>query len=146
MLVGIFHECRVDFHFTNENRLQLFGHFDPGGDSFVAISQHGIRWDDADLLLAGEGFLPQLVPALVESALILLDPITGYMVRRVGGAWCKVDEKGLIRCERLLLADPLDRLGGHVVDEVVALCRGLVDFDRTSALVKRRIPLVAFTA
>ena len=50
------------------------------GASFVPGGHH------AQLDLAGQRLFAQLVPALVELALVLGDPLLRHVVRRVGGA------------------------------------------------------------
>ena len=67
-------------------------------------------------------------------------------MRRVRRAGREVDEERLVGHERLLLADPLDRLVGHVLREVVALLRSPVGLDRRRPLVERRVVLVGLAA
>ena len=110
-----------------------------------AVSSAVLR-DDAELLLPREGLLAQLVPALVELALVLVRPFLRDVVRRVGRARREVDEERLVGDERLLLADPADRLVGHVLHEVIALFGRLLHFDRRGALVERGIPLMRLAA
>ena len=102
--------------------------------------------DDAELLLAREDLLAQLVPAFVEATLVLVRPLGRHVVRSVGGSWSEVHEEGLVGHERLLLADPLDRLVGHVLGEVVALLRRLLGLHRRRALVDRGVVLVRLAA
>ena len=109
-----------------------------------------VSWQSAgmtpELLLPGEGLLAQLVPALVELALVLVRPLLRHVVRRMGRAGREVDEERLVGRERLLLADPVDGLVGHVLHEVVALLGRLLRLDRRGALVQRRVPLVGLAA
>ena len=102
--------------------------------------------DDAELLLAGEGLFAQLVPALIELALVLVGPFLRHVVRRVRRAGREVDEERLVGGETLLLADPANRLVGHVLHQVVALFGRLLRLDRRGALVERRVPLVGLAA
>ena len=85
--------------------------------------QLGVGGNDAELLLAREDLLAQLVPALIELALVLVGPLLRHVVRRVAGARREVHEERLVGHQRLLLARPLDRLVRHVLGEVVALLR-----------------------
>src|SRR5215510_11315173 len=71
----------------------------------------------------------------VELALVLVGPLLGHMVWRVGGTRREVDEERFIGYERLLLRDPSHRLVGHVRHEVVAFFRRLPRLDRHGALV-----------
>ena len=112
----------------------------------MARGELAVRRDDAQLLLPGDGLFAQLVPALVELALVLVGPLLGHVVRRVGRAGREIDEEGLVGRQRLLLRDPGHRLVGHVRHEVVALFRRLFRLDRRGALVQRRIPLVRLAA
>ena len=112
----------------------------------MARGQLAVGWDDAELLLPREGLFAQLVPAVIELALVQVRPILGHMVRGVGGARREVDEERLVRRQRLLLADPGDRLVGHVLHQVVALFGRLRHLDRRGAFEKCRIPLVRLSA
>ena len=81
-----------------------------------------------------------------KRALVLVGPLVGHVVRRVGRAGREVGEERLVGHQRLLLAHPLDRVRRQVVVEVVALLRRLVGLDRRRALVERGIPLVGLAA
>ena len=63
-------------------------------------------------------------------------------MRRVRGARREVDEERLVGHQRLLLADPLDRLVRQVLGEVVALLGRAVGLDRDRVAVQRRRPLI----
>ena len=108
----------------------------------MAGGQLAVRRDHAQLFLTGEGFLAQLVPALVELALVLVGPLLGDVMRGVGRAWREVDEEGLIGRERLLLAHPGDGLVGQIRHEVVALFGCPVGRGRGRPFVERRVVLV----
>ena len=138
MVVGILQEPGVDLHLPAQHRLECVRHLVPGRDFLVPRGELAIRRNDAQLLLAREGLFAQLVPALVELALVLVRPFLRHVVRRVGGAGREVDEERLVGNERLLLADPVDRLVGHVLHEVIALFGRLLHFDRRGAFVERR--------
>ena len=108
--------------------------------------QHTVLRDDAEFELAGEGLLAQLVPALVELALVLVDPFLGRVMWGVCRPRCEIGKERLVGSERLLLADPVDRLGGHVLGEVIALFGCLLRLDRRGAVVDRGIPLIGLAA
>ena len=112
----------------------------------MARGELAVLRDDTELLLPGESLLAQLVPALVELALVLIRPFLRHVVRGMRCAGREVSEERLVGHEGLLLANPLDRFGGHVVREVIALFGRLVRLDRRRAFVERRIPLVGFPA
>ncbi len=61
------------------------------------------------------------VPPVVELALVLVGPLLGDVVRRVGRAGGVVDEPRLVRVLRTDVVQPLDALVGDVVGEVVEL-------------------------
>ena len=146
MVVGVLHEAGVHFHLAAQYRLERLRHVVPRRDFRVARGELRVLRDDAELLLPGDGFLAQLVPALVEFALVLVGPFLGHMVRRVGRAGREVDEERLVGRQRLLLRHPGHRLVGHVLHEVIALFGRLLGFDRRGALVQRRVPLVRLAA
>src|SRR6202044_3217897 len=54
----------------------------------------------------------------------------------------EINKEGFVRNERLLLPDPVDGFGRHVVHQVVALFGGLLNLDRDSSFIERGIPLV----
>ncbi len=78
--------------------------------------------------------------------LVLVRPLRPHVVRRVGRSRREVDEERLVGHQRLLLADPVDGVIGHVLGEVVALLRGAVGLDRHRVLVDRRRVLVRLAA
>ncbi len=146
MVVGVLHEARIDLHLAAQDRLERLRHVVPRRDLRMARGELAVRRNDAKRLLPGDGFFAQLVPALVEFALVLVGPLLGHMVRRVGRARREVDEERLVGRQRLLLRDPGHRLVGHVRHEVVALFGRLLRLDRRRALIERRIPLVRLAA
>jgi hypothetical protein len=143
MVVGVLHEPGVDLHLAGEHRLQVVGHVLPGRNLGRAGGQLGVGRNHPQLLLAGEGAFAQRIPAVVETALVPVGPFSGHMVRRMCGARRVVDEERLVRHERLLLPDPLDRPVGHVVGEVVALLRRAVGLDGDGVAVDCRRVLVS---
>ena len=108
--------------------------------------QPGFRWDDAHFFLPGQGLLPHRLVTHVELALELVSPLFRDMVRCVRGARRVVEEERLVRREHLGVADELDRLGGDVIGEVVALFGGLGLVDRVVVVDQVRVPLVGLGA
>ena len=106
----------------------------------------GIGRDHPEVLLAGERLFAHPVPALVELAPVLGRPLRGDVMGGVGGAGRVVGEERLVAHQRLLRADPGDRLVGHVLGEVIPLLGGAVRLDRLVELVERRVPLVGLPA
>jgi hypothetical protein len=59
MAVGVLEEAGVDLHLPPEDGLERLGHLVPAGDLVVADGELAVLGDDPQLLLAGEGLLPQ---------------------------------------------------------------------------------------
>ena len=78
--------------------------------------------------------------------LYLSDHSGAHVVRGVRRARRVVDEERLVGHQRLLLADPVDGVVGHVLGEVVALLGRPVGLDRHGVLVDRRRVLVRLAA
>jgi hypothetical protein len=108
----------------------------------VPLSQLGAGWNHTQLLLPGQDLLPQRVPTGVETTLVPVRPLGRHMVRRMRRTRSEVHKERLVRHQRLLLADPADRLVGHVHGEVVALLGRRLRLHRGGALVDRRVVLV----
>ena len=144
-MVGVLQEAGEHLHLPGQHRLQPVGHVVPGRDLAGTGGEFRVRRDHAELFLPGESLLTKPVPALIEPALVPVRPLLRHVVRRVRGARREVDEERLIRHQRLLLVDPVDRPVGHVLGEVVALLRRAVGFDRNRPVVKRRRVLVGLT-
>ncbi len=146
VMVGVLHEARVHLHLPGEDRLHLVRRVVPGGDLGRPLRQLRVFRDDAQLLLALERLLTDLVPALVELPLVLRRPLGRDVMRRVGRARRVVDKERLVRHQRLLLTDPVDCTIRHVLREVVALLGCTVRLDRDGAVVDRRRVLVRLAA
>ena len=97
VMVGLLEESRVDLHLPRQHRLEIVGHVVPGRDLGVARGELGVLRNDAQLLLPCEDLFAQLVPAAVELAFVLVRPLLGNVMRRVGRAGSEVHEERLIR-------------------------------------------------
>ena len=102
LVVGVLAEPGEHFHLAGEELLLVGGQLVPVLDGLGLGGELGARGNDAELDLAGQRLLAQLVPALVELALVLGDPLLRHVVRRVRGARREVDEERLVRRQRLL--------------------------------------------
>ena len=140
VVIRLFEEASVDLHHAGVDLLLLVGQRVPGRQARRERVELGVGGNHAELLLALKRLLANRVPALVELALVLLDPLLLGVVRGVGRPRGVVTEERLLGGDRLLHSDPLDRLVGHVVVEVVV---GLAEirFDRLGALHDGRTPL-----
>ena len=99
---AVFAEAGEDFHLAGKELLLVGAQLVPVLDGLGLGSQLGARGNDAERDLAGQRLFAQLVPALVELALVLGDPLLRHMVRRVRGARSEVDEERLVRRQRFL--------------------------------------------
>ena len=99
--VGVFAEAGEDFHLAGEQLLLVGRQLVPVLDGLRLGRELRARGNDAQLDLAGQRLLAQLVPALVELALVLGDPLLRHVVRRVRGARREVGEERLVRRQRL---------------------------------------------
>ena len=78
-----------------------------------------IRGDNPQPLLVGENLFAHDVPAHVELALELVDPLLLRLVRRVASAGNVIDEERPVGLDSVELSHVLDRLIRHVGGEVV---------------------------
>ena len=121
VVVGVLGVAGVDLHLAGVVRLELVRDVVPGGERVVAGRQLGVGGNHAERLLPGERLLAQLVPALVELALVLRRPLLGDVMRGVAAAGREVGEERLLRVLGPDRVQPLDRLVGHVVGQVVGV-------------------------
>src|SRR5678816_452464 len=119
----------------------LFGIF-PRRNILRPLRQLAVSWDDSELLLPGKGLLAHLVPALVEFAPVLCDPVFRCVMRRMACTGCEINEEWFVRCDRLLLMDPRDRFIRQVFHEVIALFRRSLRLDRRNTVVKSGMVLI----
>ena len=96
--------------------------------------------DDAQLLLPREGRLAVGVPAVVELALELVDPLLRRVVRRVVGPRSDVQEERLVRGDARDLPRPVDRLVRQVFGQVVVRVGALGN--EVAVLEQDRVPVV----
>ncbi len=105
----------------------------------------GVGRDHAEAFLVGKDLVAHLLPAHVELALELGDPLLGRLMRRVGAARNVVHEERLVGRHRVEAAHVLDRLVREVGGEVVA---GLPDPREDLRVIAEqiRLPLVGLAA
>src|SRR5262245_33374134 len=107
-------EGRVDLHLACERRTELLVRVRPRRELLGTRGQLAVGWDDAELLLAGKGFLADLVPPLIELAFVLRDPVLRHVMRCMRRPRREVDEEWLVRRDRFLLPNPADGLVGEI--------------------------------
>jgi hypothetical protein len=90
-------ETGVDLHLARVERAHVGVEGVPRGEDVGARRQPGVGGDDAELLLARERLLAQLVPALIELPLVLLAPLRRDVVRRMARARREVHEERAVR-------------------------------------------------
>ena len=94
-MVGVLAEGREDLHLAGEEPLLVGRERVPILDGLWPGSELRARRHDAQLDLPRQRLLPVLIPALVELALVLRDPLLRHVVRGVRRARGEVDENGL---------------------------------------------------
>ncbi len=119
--VGVLGVTGEDLHLAGVELLLGVGERVPGREEVRPRGEFGILRDDPKLLLACDDFFAQLVPALVEFALVLVGPFFGDVVRRVAAAGRVEHHPRLGRHPALAPVQPFDGLVGDVVGEVVVL-------------------------
>ena len=113
-LVHLVYLCRVSLHAPG---LPGFvGSVFPSRYFGIAGAELGSRFHDAELVLAPEAILAQLVPAGVEAALILVDVALRGVERPVRGGVRNVEEEGFVLRRRT--AEEADGLVGDGVGVV----------------------------
>ncbi len=149
VVVGVLREPGVHLHLPRVVRLEPLRHVVPRRERLVPRRQLRISRHHAELLLPGEHLLTHAIPALVEPTLVLLGPAVRDVVRRVAAPGREVDEERLGRVLRPYPVQPLDRLVGHRVGQVVRVVvvvearRGPDDL---LVLGQARVPLAGATA
>ncbi len=119
----------------------------PGGHRVGPRRQLSVLRDHAELLLPLECLVAVGVVPLVELAGVLVGPFLRHVVRRVAAAGREVGEPRLLGILCVNPVEPLDRLVGHVVRQVVRLV-ALAFRDADGRVVDRdhRVPLAGLAA
>ena len=146
VVVGMGDEAGVDLHHPGVEAPLVVGQRVPLRDIGIARRQHGVRRQQAELLLAREYRLSVGVPAGVELALVAVGPLLRHVVGSVRRAGREVHEERLLGGIHVRVEDLLDRVVGQVLAEVVALLRRPRLRDRRVVLGQVGIPLVGLAA
>ena len=96
LVVGVGRVGGEDLRLAGEEFLFISGERVPLRQVVRPRRELRVRRDHAEPLLVGEDLLAHLVPAHVELALELLDPLLLRLVRRVGAAGHVIDEERLV--------------------------------------------------
>ena len=145
--VGVLAIPRVYLHLPRIQPLLVFRKRIPGGERGMTRGQLRISRDHAQLLLPLERLFPVGVPAAVELPLVSGRPLLRHVVRRVRAPSGEIHKPRLGRVLGAHRVQPLDRLVGHVIGEVVLLpVLALRHPDRLVVLGDDRIPLAGLTA
>jgi hypothetical protein len=118
--VRVFRVAGVRLHLPRVQLLLGLGQRVPLRERVVR-RQLRFRWHDAELLLARQRLLALDVPTVVETALVLVRPLTRHMMRGVAAAGGVVHEPRGLRPLGANAVQPVDGFLGHVVREVVGL-------------------------
>ena len=102
--IDVFDEAREDFHQPQLERPLGLGDAVPCRHGVGARRQFGVGRNPAQLLLAGEDALAQLVPALVELAFVFVGPFLEDVVRPVRRAGRPIHEERLVGREGAMRA------------------------------------------
>src|SRR5436190_4035911 len=143
-MVGVFLVTGIDFHLTRIHFFYFRRYAVPGWEHRITRSKLGSRRNNAELLLPCERLLAQLVPALIEFALVFVAPFIRHLV------WCmsctsrEIEKERFIRCLRFLVANPSDRVIDHGVVEIKILL--FRHADNLVVFSKERIELTVFSA
>ena len=140
--VGVLEECGECFLEAGCEALVHLGHVVPCLDPGVAGRELGAFDVEAQLLLAGEPFGADVVPALVECPAVLVEVGLRCLVWCVGGAEGGVEEERAIGAHRHGVVHELDRLVDDVLADVVALIGALRRVDVVVVVGQRRAELV----
>ena len=119
--VGVLLIAGIDLHLAGVQLLLGVAQRVPRGEQVRPLGQLSVLRDDPELLLALERLLAVRVPALIERALVAVRPLLRHVVRRMRAAGRVVHEPRLLCILRPDRVQPLDRLVGQVIREVVRL-------------------------
>jgi hypothetical protein len=121
MMIGVLEEAGEHLHHPRIQPLFVGPQRVPWLDVGIARRQPRVRWQEAELLLLLEHLLAIGIPAVVEHAPVLGDPLLGCVVRRVHRAGAEVHEERLVGRDLLGIGDETDRAVDKVLGQVIAL-------------------------
>ena len=112
--VTVFGEPGSHLHQPALKRSLVLGDVVPRLHSLVTVGELTVLWDPAFFLGALEYPLPVVIPAVVELAGVAVGPLLHDVVRAVQAAAGPVHEERPIGLQRLVIAQPVDRVVGQV--------------------------------
>ncbi len=140
--VGVVEEAGVGLLQPGREPALVVGQVVPRLDAVVAGRQRGRPGHDAELLLAGQPLGPDLVPAPVVAAAVLLHERGRSLQRPVARTEGQVEEEGPVGGERHVVAHEAVGVVDQVLGEVVALGRGAGRLHDRVVLHEVRVELV----
>src|SRR5436190_10195546 len=128
-MVGVFLVTGIDFHLTRIHFFYFRRYAVPGWEHRITRSKLGSRRNNAELLLPCERLLAQLVPTLIEFALVFIAPFLRHLVWRMSRTRREIEKERLVRGLRFLITNPGDRMfSDRVIEIKVLLLRHAADF------------------
>ena len=117
----MFGEPGRHFHQPALKRPLVLGDVVPRLHPLVTRGELTVLWDPALLLGALEDPLPVGIPAVVELPGVAVGPLLHDVVRAVQATAGPIHEERPIGLQRLVVAQPVDRVVGQVLRQVIAL-------------------------
>ncbi len=137
--VNMLGEASKDFHQPPLKGALRLRDAVPSGHALCARRQFGVRRNPAQLLLALEDALAQLIPAIVEAPFVFVGPLFENVVRPMRRARRPIHEERLVGRESPMAFHPGDRLIGKVLAQMIFRVVGRLDW--IEVLIEPRLPL-----
>ena len=121
LYIAMFGEPGSHLHQSALKRPLVLGDVVPRLHSLVTVGELTVLWDPALVLRALEDPLPVGIPAIIELPGVTVGPLLHDVVWAMQAAAGPIHEERPIGLERLVVAQPVDRILGQVLREVIAL-------------------------
>ena len=146
LVIHVLAEAREHLHHAGVEFALIRRELVPVLDVRVVPGQHGVLRHDAELFLSREDPLPELVPAVVELALVLVGPRLRHVMRRMVRARREIEKERFVGRDLLEVGDERDRPIGEIFGEVIALFRRFRRLDLMVVVDEVRIVLMRVAA
>src|SRR5262245_31250636 len=143
-MVCVFLIAGIHLHLVRIQGLYFRRDTVPGWESRITRGEFGVCRNHAELLLSRECFFAQLVPALIELALVLIAPFLWYLVWRMSCPGREVEKERFVWRLRFLITNPVNRVFHHRVIQIKVLV--LRHADDAVIFCKDRVELAAFSS